>query len=81
MIHMPTKRYYILQGLFFWIFMASLLMLIDWKNGLHNFELQSVLKYYSLWLAGAVLYVTLNYLFLRWLANRKCPANKSENPQ
>jgi hypothetical protein len=81
MVHMPSKRYYIYQGLFFWIFMASLLMFIDWKNGLHNFEFHIVLKYYSLWLAGAILYVALNYLLLRWQANRKRTANESDNPQ
>lgn len=81
MVEMPSKRYYIYQGLFFWIFMASILTLIDWKNGIHNFELPIVLRYYALWLGGAVIYVTLNYLFLRWLANRKRKESKNDNPQ
>lgn len=56
---------------FFWLFMATILMLIDWRNGIHAFEAYRILDYYLIWLLGGFIYASLNQLLKRWFIRKK----------
>ena len=67
-----VDRKFIYLGLFYGIFMALLMMMIDWKNGVHHFESDAVMRYFALWLFGGVIFATLYKLLHGWF-NRKKP--------
>lgn len=64
-------RSFFFNMIFFWLFMATILMLIDWKNDVHQFETEAIISYYSVWLLGGFLYAVFNKLLKKVFVRKK----------
>ena len=65
MLKQIFNRRILFRSVFFGVFTATILLLIDWKNGLIEFSFSSLVNYLLIWLAAGYIIALIQELIER----------------